>query len=265
MTAVRAAVTRFLDLNARASIGLIQVWPAKRHDVVSGYKELVAETIRSRPGQLVVDVGGGRTLDYRTHVGRDEARVVAVDVSEEELDLNEDVDDKRVADVTRALPFGDGEVDLITSSAVLEHLPNVPGFLDEAARVLRDDGAMIHLFPLKWTSYAMLNRAMPEGLKRRILYALYPNTRGVCGFPAHYDHCSYRAFTKACTDRGFEIESLRLSYYGSSDYYRVFFPAFVVSWCYELAASTFGARDLAAAMLVKLRRLPRAMPAEPAG
>jgi len=257
MTNGRTVLARFLELNTSLSVRFARIWPGGRHDVITRYKELVAESIGSRPGQLVVDVGGGRTLDYRTHVGRGAARIVAVDVSDEELQLNEDVDEKRVADVTRELPFADAEVDLITSSSVLEHLPNVLGFLDEAARVLRDDGTMIHLFPSRRTSYALLNRALPEALKRRLLFSAYPDTCGICGFPAHYDHCYYSAFTEACRERGFAIESIEMTYYGSSDYYRIFFPVFIVSWCVELALATVGARDLAAALLVKARRLPR--------
>ena len=184
----------------------------------------------SAPRPVVVDIGGGKALEYRDRVEPSEAYIIAVDVSEAELSENTDVDEKRVADVTRALPFDDGEVDVLTSSSVLEHLDELGGFLDEAARVVSEGGLMVHLFPSRYASFAIINRALPETLKRRLLYSLYPNTKGVCGFPANYDHCYASAIVRECERRGFTIEVLELSYYGSSDYYRVFFPVFIVSW-----------------------------------
>jgi ubiquinone/menaquinone biosynthesis C-methylase UbiE len=254
----RGTFASFLAANRRLSLAFARVWPGGRHDVISHYKEMVAETIDDQPtGMVVVDVGGGKSLDYRTHVERGRARIIAVDVSAEELRANEDVDETRVADATKHLPFDDAEVDLITSSSVLEHLPDIGAFLDEAARVLRDDGKMIHLFPSRYASFAVLNRVLPEAVKKKLLYGLYPNTKGICGFPAHYDRCYHSAIVRECRVRGFEVEVLELTYYGSSDYYRVFFPVFVASWLWELLASATSSRNLAAAILLKARRLPR--------
>lgn len=250
------AAQAFLAANRRLSLTLAHLWPGGRQDVITHYRQAVAAAIRSRPGQVVADVGGGRSLDYRDHVERGAAHIVAVDVSAEELAENRDVDEKRVADVTRRLPFADDEVDLITSSSVLEHLPDVGGFLDEAARVLRPGGRMIHLFPSRYASFALLNRVLPERLKRRLLFTLYPNTEGLCGFPAHYDRCYYGAIVRECRRRGFAVEKVEVTYYGASDYYRVFFPAFLVSWIWELLAGAAGARNLAAAVLLQARRLP---------
>jgi ubiquinone/menaquinone biosynthesis C-methylase UbiE len=243
--------------NARLSLGAKRVWPGEQYDVPARYRLLVAETINDAPGQIVVDVGGGRSLEYRLEVPREQARIIAVDVSAEELDQNEDVDERRVGDVSTRLPFDDAEVDLITSSSVLEHLRDVGGFLDEAARVLKDDGVMIHLFPSRYASFALVNRALPERVKRQLLFRVYPETEGRCGFEAHYDHCYFSAFVRECRKRGFEIDRVEPAYYGASDYYRVFFPLYLVSWLWELLASRMRARNLAAAMLVKARRPPR--------
>ena len=176
--------------------------------------------IRRRPGQLVADIGGGRSLRYAEYLERGEAHVIAVDVSGEELALNTDVAETRLADAGSGLPFADGELDVLTSSSVIEHVRDVAGFLDESARVLKPDGVMVHILPCRYASFALLNLALPHGAKSWLLGRLYPSTHGICGFRAYYDLCSYRALTRACRERGFRVDEVTLGYNGSSEVLR---------------------------------------------
>ena len=78
--------------------------------------------MNSRPNQIIVDVGGGKSCTFAQY--RDptqKARIIVGDVSQEELDYNIDVDEKKVANIARGLPFETEEVDLIVSRFVLEH------------------------------------------------------------------------------------------------------------------------------------------------
>lgn len=58
----------------------------------------------------------------------------------------------------RVLPFADKTFDVVYSSNVLEHVPEVQALLREAARVLRDTGSMVHVLPSSswrfWTNVA---------------------------------------------------------------------------------------------------------------
>jgi SAM-dependent methyltransferase len=47
----------------------------------------------------------------------------------------------------RALSFSDGTFDIVFSSNVLEHIPDLPRLLDEMARVLKPDGIGVHIVP----------------------------------------------------------------------------------------------------------------------
>lgn len=249
MVAFRA----FLDLNRRVSTATANLWPHQRRSLEARYEEVAAEIVHRRGGQLVVDVGGGKSLRYAGLLRPGDAHIVAVDISAEELAENTEVAETRVADVSERLPFADGEVDVLTSSSVLEHLEDVPGFLDEAARVLKSGGVMVHIFPGRYAAFALLNRALPERIKRWLLYRLYPQTVGFCGFPAFYDHCTPSAIERACRERGFEVETT-VRYYGSADYFRVFFPLFLVFLAWEILAWALRARDLAAQVLVVATR-----------
>jgi 2-polyprenyl-6-hydroxyphenyl methylase/3-demethylubiquinone-9 3-methyltransferase len=250
---VVAPLRIFFDANRRLSAAVADLWPHQRESLETRYNVVAAEAVHRRPGQLVVDVGGGKSLRYSELIRPGDAYIVAVDISEEELSGNEEVNETRVADVTSHLPFETAEVDLLTSSSVLEHLPNVSGFLDEAARVLKDDAVMIHIFPGRYAAFALLNRVMPEDVKRWLLYRLYPQTVGVCGFPAFYDLCYPSGMEEACRARGFDVEVF-VRYYGSADYFTVFFPLFLLFFLWELFVRTIGARDLAAQVLLVAHR-----------
>jgi ubiquinone/menaquinone biosynthesis C-methylase UbiE len=247
----------FLDLNRRLSQAVADVLPQQRDMPEDRYAEFVVRAIRRKPDQLVVDVGGGKTLRYAEHIAPGEARIIAVDVSEAELSVNEHVSETRVADVTKHLPFADGEVDIITSSSVLEHLPDVSGFFAEASRVLKDGGVMIHVFPGGYAPFAILNRMLPESAKRWLLFRLYPETEGLCGFRAFYDHCYYDGIVRQCKQHDFQVDAAVAGYFGSSLYVTVFFPLFLVTRLFELAAWAFRARNLSAQVTIEASRLPR--------
>ena len=249
-------IQAFFDGNRRLSLAVARLWSHDRYwDMQVRYCEAVAQSVRRYPGQFVADVGGGKSLRYAEYVATDEAHVVAVDISRDELHGNASVAETRVADIQRRLPFADGEVDLLTSSSVLEHLPNVERFLDEAARVLKVDGMMVHIFPCRYATFALLNRALPHRFKLWVLGRIYPHREGKV-FPVYYDRCYYSAITRECQKRGFVVESTFFGYYGSSDYYAVFFPLFLVSLAWEMATLFFRARNLATSLVIVARRLP---------
>jgi ubiquinone/menaquinone biosynthesis C-methylase UbiE len=247
----------FLDVNRRLSFAIASVLPQQQDMPEVRYAEFVVRAIRRKPDQLVVDVGGGKTLRYAEWIAPGEARIVAVDISEAELSVNEHVSETRVGDVTKHMPFEDAEVDVITSSSVLEHLPDVDGFFAEASRVLKEGGVMIHVFPGRYAPFAVLNRMLPESAKRWLLFRLYPETRGLCGFRAFYHYCYFDAMVRECEQNDFEIVSAVPGYFGSSFYVTVFFPLFLLTRLWELAAWAFRARNLAAQVTIEARRLPR--------
>ena len=90
-----------------------------------------------RPGATVLDLGAGRRSAYAGYIEPGSGvRLVAVDISPEELAANTDVSETRVADVSKDLPFDDGSVDLVLSRALLEHVDGVPQAVRNMRRVL---------------------------------------------------------------------------------------------------------------------------------
>jgi ubiquinone/menaquinone biosynthesis C-methylase UbiE len=70
-----------------------------------------------------------------------------------------------VGDAQELSQFGDGEMDLIYSSSLIEHLPDVDKCLAECGRVLKQDGLIIHTVPNRiWKMFNLL-LYYPFGIK----------------------------------------------------------------------------------------------------
>jgi SAM-dependent methyltransferase len=250
-------LTTFFGWNRRASDALSSRLPHARVNPRDEYARTVARVMNAQPTPAVVaDVGGGKSCPFAglRDAGKD-IRIVAVDISADELAGNVDVDEKRVANITRELPFGDGEVDLVVSSSVLEHLKDVEPLVVESHRVLRDGGHSIHLFPGKFAPFAIANQFLPDGVAEKALRMVYPGSEGILGFEAHYDRCYVSAMRTLHERAGFDIADLRVSYY-QSNYFAIFLPAFVLSAGYELIVRALGTKDLAAYVLMTARKRP---------
>lgn len=241
-------------MNRRASAWLELRLPQAREDLFVTYETVVAKHMNARPQQLVADVGGGRSCpfskDRQPALG---TRIIAVDVSEEEIKHNRDVDETRVANIMERLPFAPGEVDMIVSRSVLEHLTDLESFVANSRTALKSGGYFIHLIPARFAPFAVINRALPATFSKKLLYFFQPQVQGICGFPAFYDRCYHSAMSRLLDANGFDVEDSSVSYY-QSRYYNFFVPAYLLSALYELVVRAAGRRDLAAYLLVVARK-----------
>jgi SAM-dependent methyltransferase len=211
--------------------------------------------IRALPGgATVLDLGGGRRCVYAGSVqppGR--VRLVAVDVSAEELALNGDVSDTRVADVAAGLPMPDGSVDLILSRALLEHVQGVPAAIGHMARVLKPGGVALHLVPCRYSLFGLAARLLPFGPLVRLVHLVMPWTRGQVEFPVVYDHCYPQALEKEFRAAGFSrVESWVT--WAQPGYFEAVYPAFLLHALYESAVRHLRLRKLAAYTVVRATR-----------
>ncbi len=244
----------FLKMNRNLSRRVEPYLPQAKTNIWSLYEAVVARYMNLRPRQVVVDVGGGKSCLFAKHKDPAmKAKIIAVDISEEELRENHDADEKRVADITQGLPFEAGEADLLVSRSVLEHLKSLEAFVSHTKRPLKEGGYLVHVFPSKFAPFALINQALPKRFSKSLLYFLMPESKRNCGFPAFYDNCYYSAIKALLDKHGFEVVKTHLSYY-QSPYFSFFFPLYVVSALYELLIYAFGAKNLCAYVLVVARK-----------
>jgi ubiquinone/menaquinone biosynthesis C-methylase UbiE len=212
--------------------------------------------IRALPdGAVVLDLGGGRNCIYAGEVdppGR--IRLVAIDISPEELALNTHVAETRVADVAEHLPMPDASTDLILSRALLEHVDGVPAAIREMARVLRPGGTALHFVPCRYSLFGTAARLLPFGPLLRLTFKLAPWFRDEnFGFPVHYDHCYPNALEREFRAAGFSNVQLQISW-SCDNFFVGIYPVYLLYVLYEQIVRRLRIRHLAAYVIVKAVR-----------
>jgi len=251
-----AQARRFVALNVRLAAAVeARGWVESDQPLWRRFEASVRDALRELPdGGTFVDLGGGRSCVYQAAVPRERGvRLVAVDVSAEELAHNSAADATAVADVAEGLPFGDGEVDLLVSRVVLEHVDGVPAAAAHIARVLKPGGRTLHFVPGRYATFALAARLLPFGPLLRLLHFAVPSSVGVVEFDVHYDHTDPVALERVFRRAGFREVSVTWTA-AQADYYTPFVPAYLAVALYQAAVRALGLRRLAAYVVVDARR-----------
>jgi SAM-dependent methyltransferase len=241
---------RFLELNRRLSRRWSPRVESTEH-FYRAYDARVAGAARAlEPGSAIVDLGGGRRCPFAPVVDRSNGtRIVAVDISRDELAANHDADEVRVADVAKGLPFEDGEVSLLVSRTLLEHVGGGPAAIENIGRVVAPGGRTIHLVPCRNALFARAGQLVPWRVAKPAVDLLFPSAKGIIDFEPFYDHCEPHALERLLRNAGFSKVRVDVSW-AQTDYFQPFFPLFLVVWAYQALMRRLNVRRLAAYAIV---------------
>jgi SAM-dependent methyltransferase len=138
-------------------------------DLSALYRQLAPVLETGRPPRIL-DAGCGR----KTHLEfGDNAYVVGLDVSLEELAENEDVDEKIVGDV-QTYPLPAKSFDLIVCWDVLEHVRCPTDALSNLAQALDDSGALVVKIPNVASLKGLATKVTPMFIHRWAYRKLTP-------------------------------------------------------------------------------------------
>jgi len=113
---------------------------AMLHWIAQARARLVPPAVR--PGSLLLDLACGGGL-LAPHVAASGHRHVGVDLSALALVQARDHGVEPIRGDVLRLPFADGVADVVVAGEVLEHVPDLPGAVAEACRVLRPGGTLV--------------------------------------------------------------------------------------------------------------------------
>ena len=243
----------FLKLNVALS-NLCNLKNMAEYGTHVEYLRLAALLFSAPDVKRVMDVAAGAhwqfPISYKAAYG---IELSGVDVDADAIKVNDALDLRFVDDVCRSSKIGLGNYDLLTCHSGIEHFPDVQKFLDNACSSLRPGGALIAQFPSPLAPFAIINRILPHGVKKKLLNTLLQSKADELGYPATYDKCRYTAFKAAAERSGFRVEYYLPSFM-SSGYFTWLLPLYLLSQLLDVFRLVIGSKDMASYNLFVLRR-----------
>ena len=245
---------RFVVRQRRWSEQFDRLLPAKyRIDGNDDFKETILPRYL-RPHTTIYDVGSGRSPYITPELKRSyNLTVVGIDIDQNELDhAPPNCYDRTICADLTALK-GNGDADLVICEATLEHVKDTEAAF-AALSTLPKPGARVAIFvPCRNAVYARLNRLLPEGLKRFLLFNLFPEAaQRHDGFKAYYNKCTPKDFRRMALTYGLEVELEKC--YFLSNYFGFFLPLYVAWRLWALSFHALTGNQAAEAFVVVLRR-----------
>lgn len=119
------------------------------------------------------------------------------------------------------IPFADETFDVVFSSNVLEHVPNISEFSTELRRVLKSDGRAVHILPTPtWRLWTTLTHYVAALKSRSLIRLVYQRRHGERGMlltePYFFSRFYWRKLFGATGWRVVDIIPNRLFYTGYS-------------------------------------------------
>jgi SAM-dependent methyltransferase len=244
---------RFLNASVAASDWLDRRLPP--HLTTDGNRDFQQRFVpRYLANDLVIyDIGGGKQpfLNPSTKA-KIAARVIGLDISAEELNAapRGSYDDIVVSDIRKFR--GGGDADLVICQALLEHVPDVRQALQAIASIMKPGGRALLFVPCRNAPFAVLNRALPHELKRKLLFTAFPRARGTQGFRSYYNQCTPKRIKELAAAN--ELTTIELKTYYMSGYFRVFFPAQLIWRMWTILAGAIDRESLCETFSIALKK-----------
>lgn len=250
-------LSQFVGLNRKLSAALDRALPEKLRQDGNGtfLREVLPHAVRAH--DVVYDLGGG-SQPYLSVARKSElgVRVVGLDIDAGELAAAPAGAYDRIIAHDLCTFQGEGDADVVICQATLEHVPDTAGAMRAMASTVRAGGRIYIFAPCRNAMFARLNRVLPEDVKRRVLFALFPHKgEGHDGFKAYYDRCTPSQIEALARANGLEVEERRL--FWMSSYFSVFVPAFL-AWRLVQLLSYVVMQDDAAETFIYVLRKPEA-------
>jgi SAM-dependent methyltransferase len=181
-------------------------------EVSDGVQAIVDQMGNGGDGLRVLEAGCGS----RSHIRlRENAYVVGIDISEEQLRRNDRLNERIQGDV-QTFPLEDSSVDIIFCWDVLEHLERPEAALQNFARSLREGGIMVLGSPVANSLKGIITRLTPLWFHvwvfRHLLGNKVAGTKGHGPFPTFFKKAmAPRAIERFACERGMQVE--KVSFY----------------------------------------------------
>jgi 2-polyprenyl-6-hydroxyphenyl methylase/3-demethylubiquinone-9 3-methyltransferase len=248
-------LSKFIFFNQTLSQNFDRLLPKKLRKDGNGtfLREILPSAVGR--GDIVYDLGSG-SQPYFSPEGKEKigAIVVGLDIDSAELAGAETGSYDRTIVHDLCTFEGVADANVVICQATLEHVPDTTGAIRAITSTLAPGGRAFIFAPCRNAAFARLNIILPEALKRKILFSLFPSkAEGHDGFKAYYDKCTPSAIERLARENGLEVDERHV--FWMSSYFTIFFPAFV-AWRLTQLISWLILRDDAAETFIFVLRKP---------
>jgi SAM-dependent methyltransferase len=169
-------------------------------------KEILDESLGHHRASRVtiLDAGCGRlSINVRD---KDGITLIGTDFIFDDIRKNKSIDHGFVSNL-ESMPLKDGSIDAVVSNMVFEHLTNPGDVFSELSRVLKHDGHLIFTTPSIYGVVTILNRMLPNGLRKKLANSLTGVSESDI-FPTTYRANSVRKLRRLLEKSGFTEKKL---------------------------------------------------------
>ncbi len=143
--------------------------------------------------------------------------------------------------------------DLIFSKYLMEHIENVEiSYLNQIA-ALNSGGTIVHLYPLGYHPFSLLNKLVGNDLARSIIPIIRKGSETVTGYPAFYklgNAYKLEKFLSKINGIDFKVRY----HYGALDYFSFFFPFAIIILIFNTLSSLLNLKIFASNVLVEIKK-----------
>jgi SAM-dependent methyltransferase len=143
----------------------------------------------------------------------------------------------------------DESYDMVISITLLEHVRNNRASVRSMFEALRPGGVTHHYIPSGFHPYSICLRLVGPKLQRMLIPIVRPDSVGVTGYPAFFDHCGTRQMGRLFRDAGFENIDV-IPFYNANDYFAFFTPALIIVVLFEYVCMKFGLEFFASGFVI---------------
>jgi 2-polyprenyl-6-hydroxyphenyl methylase/3-demethylubiquinone-9 3-methyltransferase len=254
MKAVEYVFRAFISVNQKLSASLDYLLPQKirKDGNISFLTEILPNHLRKH--EVIYDLGSGSrpcvTIEQKKSL---KLHVTGLDIDETELLLAPRgiYDRIIVADLCNFV--GDSEADVVVCQATLEHVKDLAGALRALASCAKNGGRVLIFVPCRNAAFARFNLALPQSVKKKLLYYIFPlKAIGHDGFAAYYDRCTPTQVAEIANQYGLRVEEERT--FWKSSYFYVFVPAYLIWRSYQAILYLIIGKDAAETFALVLRK-----------
>jgi SAM-dependent methyltransferase len=146
-------------------------------------------------GAVVLDFGAGRGAlfdsegatwsNWLVRLAKKNSRRIGVDIDPAVL-TNPELDEAKVIEPGKPLPFADQTFDLVLCDWVVEHVEDPVSFVEEVRRVLKIGAWFCASTPNRWSYFSVGARLMSGAMQTKVLRMLQPSRKEDDVFPKFY-------------------------------------------------------------------------------